>query len=102
MAAAATTTPSPHRRPPPQRALGFNAVAKDLADQLVVAAGYTATVIYATGDSIDPAVGDYRNDGTDHDFSRRAGDHHDAIEYFGMNAEAPARDRPRRPTARCS
>jgi len=78
-AAAPTPAPAP-------LSLGFDAVAKDLADRLVVAAGYTATVIYATGDSIDPAVADYRNDGTDADFARRAGDHHDAIEYFGLSA----------------
>ena len=48
--------------------LGFAAVGKDLADQIVVPAGYTATVIYATGDSIDPAVADYRNDGSDDTF----------------------------------
>ena len=33
--------------------------------------GYTATVIYATGDSIDPAVSGYKNDGTDDNFGRR-------------------------------
>ncbi|RYY70314.1 MAG: DUF839 domain-containing protein, partial [Comamonadaceae bacterium] len=72
--------------------LGFNPVAKDLADQLVVAPGYTATVIYATGDSLDPAVPVYPNDGTADNFARRAGDHHDAIEYFGLNAAGTARE----------
>ncbi len=65
--------------------LGFEAVGKDLQDRLVVAPGYTATVIYATGDSIDPAVAPYQDDGTNADFSRRAGDHHDAIMYFGLD-----------------
>ncbi len=72
--------------------LGFTAVPKGLADQLVVPAGYTATVIYATGDSIDPAVADYKNDGSDGNFARRAGDHHDAISYFGLNAAGTARE----------
>lgn len=72
--------------------LGFAAVAKDLADQVVVAAGYTATVIYATGDSIDPAVTDYRNDGSDGNFARRAGDHHDGMHYFGLAADGVSRD----------
>jgi secreted PhoX family phosphatase len=75
-----------------ETALGFTAVGKDLADQVVVAAGYTATVIYATGDSIDAGVTDYKNDGTDGNFARRAGDHHDAIEYFGLNTAGTARD----------
>src|SRR5205085_12684562 len=77
---------------PADAVLGFPAVAKDLADQVVVPAGYTATVIYATGDSIDPAVGDYRNDGSDDTFSRRAGDHHDAMVWFGLAADGVSRD----------
>ncbi|MBA2672789.1 alkaline phosphatase PhoX, partial [Ramlibacter sp.] len=84
--------PAPAPGPAPAPALGFQAVSKDLADRLVVASGYTATVLYATGDSIDPAVADYRNDGTDGDFARRAGDHHDAIAYFGLNDAGTARD----------
>ncbi len=66
-------------------ALGFTAVNKGLTDRLTVADGYTATVIYATGDAIDPLVADYKNDGTDDNFARRAGDHHDGIHFFGMN-----------------
>jgi secreted PhoX family phosphatase len=77
------------RRP---KALGFAAVSKDLADQLVVPAGYAATVIYATGDSIDPVVGDYRNDGSDDTFSRRSGDHHDGMHWFGLAADGVSRD----------
>ena len=72
--------------------LGFDPIGKDLQDRLVVAAGYTATVIYATGDSMDPTIPDYRNDGSDTTFSRRAGDHHDAIVYFGLNAAGTARE----------
>ena len=78
--------------PPSETVLGFPAVAKDLADQVVVPAGYTATVIYATGDSMDPAVGDYKNDGSDDTFSRRAGDHHDAMVWFGLAADGVSRD----------
>ncbi len=66
--------------------LGFTAVAKSLADQVTVPAGYTATVIYATGDSIDPAVTDYQNNGTDSNFARRSGEHHDGMHYFGLTA----------------
>ena len=64
--------------------LGFTAVAKDLVDRITVPAGYTATVIYATGDSIDPAVTDYQNNGSDSNFARRSGDHHDGMHYFGL------------------
>ncbi len=77
---------------PAAKVLGFAAVAKDLADQLVVPAGYTAAVIYATGDSIDPVVGDYRNDGSDDTFSRRSGDHHDGMHWFGLAADGVSRD----------
>ena len=72
--------------------LGFTAVARDLAYQLVLATGYTATVIYATGDPIDPGVTDYRNDGTGDNFFRRAGDHHDGMQYFGMSADGTKLD----------
>ncbi len=66
--------------------LGFKAVNKSLMDRITVPEGYTATVVYATGDAMDPAVSDYKNDGTDDNFARRAGDHHDGIHYFGLNA----------------
>ena len=66
--------------------LGFKAVNKSLMDRVTVPEGYTATVIYATGDALDTTVGDYKNDGTDISFSRRAGDHHDGIHYFGLSA----------------
>jgi secreted PhoX family phosphatase len=71
----------------PLGALAFSAMPKDLADRLALPAGYTATVIYATGDSIDAAVPDYRNDGTDGNFARRSGDQHDGMHYFGLSAD---------------
>jgi secreted PhoX family phosphatase len=64
--------------------LDFTAIAKSLADEVKIADGYTATVIYATGDSIDPFVPDYVGDGSEANFARRAGDHHDGIHYFGL------------------
>jgi uncharacterized protein len=78
--------------PPPSggrpSALGFTAVAKSLADQVTVAAGYTATVLYRLGDPIAAAVSAYANDGTDaaDTFDRRAGDHHDGMYFFGLSA----------------
>ncbi|RZJ20428.1 MAG: DUF839 domain-containing protein, partial [Haliea sp.] len=78
-------TPAPPA--PVAPVLGFTAIGKSLADALRLPAGYTANVIYATGDSIDPAVSDYKNDGTDADFDRRSGDHHDGMHYFGLSAD---------------
>ncbi len=66
--------------------LGFTAVNKNKLDNITVPAGYTATVIYATGDSIDPLVPDYLNNGTQDNFARRSGDHHDGMHFFGLTA----------------
>jgi len=71
---------------PTETLLGFDAVAKSLADSVVVPAGYTATALYALGDPLAAGVADYRNDGTDDDFENRAGDHHDGMEWFGLSA----------------
>ncbi len=67
--------------------LNFNAVAKSLQDAVVVPAGYDVSVLYRLGDPISPEVPEYRNDGTDAaaSFALRAGDHHDGMQYFGMN-----------------
>ena len=66
--------------------LGFKAVGKAITDRITVPEGYTATVIYAMGDSIDPSVPDYKNDGSDNNFARRSGDHHDGMHFFGLSA----------------
>ena len=79
--------------------LGFNPVAKSVADAVVVPAGYTARVLYRLGDPIAPGVPAYRNDGTDDPstYDRRAGDHHDGMTWFGVggngrwDAKAPNR-----------
>ena len=71
--------------------LGFMAVNKNKLDNITVPPGYTATVIYATGDSIDPTVPDYLNNGSQDNFARRSGDHHDGMHFFGMStAGTPA------------
>ena len=79
------TLPQPTPGPTPV-ALGFTAVNKAKLDRVTVPAGYTATVIYATGDSIDSNVPDYLNNGTQDNFARRSGDHHDGMHYFGLSA----------------
>ena len=66
--------------------LGFSAVSKSLSDAVVLPAGYTASVIYALGDPLTASTPAYKNDGTDTDFDNRAGDHHDGMEWFGLDA----------------
>ncbi|MCM2341387.1 PhoX family phosphatase [Rhodoferax sp.] len=66
--------------------LGFSAVSKSLTDAVLVPAGYTASVIYALGDPLTGTTAAYKNDGTDTDFENRAGDHHDGMEWFGLDA----------------
>ncbi|WP_374665554.1 PhoX family phosphatase [Ramlibacter sp.] len=70
----------------------FTAVAKSVADVVSVPAGYTAKIIYALGDPLNAATPDHKNDGTDTGFENRSGDHHDGMEYFGLNAAGTARD----------
>jgi secreted PhoX family phosphatase len=69
--------------------LGFKAVPKRLTDVVTVPEGYTATVLYRLGDPIAANVPAYRNDGNDSaaSFAHRAGDHHDAIQYFGLGRD---------------
>ncbi len=86
------TAPAPTPAEEKPLALDFSAVAKHTDDRVAVPAGYTATVLFALGDPISAATPDYRNDGTDTGFENRAGDHHDGMEYFGLNADGTARD----------
>jgi len=65
-------------------ALGFAAVAKNLDDHVTVPEGYSASVLYALGDPLVDDVDDYTNDGSQADFDKRAGDHHDGIAYFSF------------------
>ncbi len=66
--------------------IGFAAVAKSLADKIIVPAGYNVQVIYALGDPLTAATAAFKNDGSDTDWDKRAGDHHDGMEYFGLDA----------------
>ena len=92
--APAPAPPPPAPAPPPPgparpAALGFDAVAKSLADTVIVPAGYTATVLFRLGDPIAGSVSAYANDGSDSaaSFAHRAGDHHDGMHYFGLGAD---------------
>ena len=66
--------------------LSFAAVAKNRNDVVTVPAGYTASVLYRMGDPLTAATPAFANNGTDNDFANRAGDHHDALHYYGLNA----------------
>ncbi len=70
-------------------ALGFAAVAKSLADDVIVADGYQVDVLYRLGDPLAAGVPAFRNDGDDDaaSFARRAGDHHDGLYYFGLGRD---------------
>ena len=88
----ASNQPPPAALPPASAVLGFTAVAKNLLDVVTVPAGYTARVVVALGDPLTAATPAYANDGSDTDFDNRSGDHHDGMEYFGLNAAGTARD----------
>jgi uncharacterized protein len=66
--------------------LGFTPVAKSMADLVSVPAGYKAEVFYALGDPILAGAAAFKNDGTDMDFDKRAGDHGDGMEWFSLDA----------------
>lgn len=78
--------------PPTGQLLGFAAVGKSLADSVSVPAGYTASVLYALGDPVLPGTSAYKNDGSDSDFERRGGDHHDGMEWFGLGVDGQRSD----------
>ncbi|WP_026435886.1 PhoX family phosphatase [Acidovorax sp. JHL-9] len=77
---------------PEAKLLGFGAVAKSLADTVVVPAGYSVSVLFALGDPLAAGVAAYKNDGTDGDYDKRAGDHHDGMEWFGLGADGKRND----------
>ena len=72
--------------------LGFKPVAKTTADRVSIPEGYSAQVIYALGDPLAAGVPAFRNDGTDSAFEQRAGDHHDGMEWFGLDASGKPSD----------
>lgn len=76
----------PETPAPVEKLLGFSAVGKSLADVVTVPAGYTATIIYALGDPLTASATAFKNDGSDADFENRAGDHHDGMEFFGLDS----------------
>ena len=75
--------------------LGFDATAKSLLDNVVLPAGYTYSVLHATGDRLSSAITAYSNKGTEtDDWSLRVGDHHDGMDlyFIGTNGRYSAQD----------
>ena len=71
----------------PVQALGFPSLEKSLLDDVVLPPGYRYTVLHATGDSLDPQLPAYSNTGAEtDDWSKRIGDHHDALDIFFIDA----------------
>ncbi|WP_337078246.1 PhoX family phosphatase [Acinetobacter pittii] len=79
-----TTPVNPNKKP---EKLTFTAVAKNHNDIVTVPEGYEANVIFALGDSINPAFGDWddNNIPSGPSFQFRSGDCHDGMHYFGLN-----------------
>jgi secreted PhoX family phosphatase len=90
--AAAMTPGLALAQPKSSGGLGFTAVAKHRLNRVTVPEGYRADILYSLGDPLAADVPAYRGDGSDEDFSRRAGDHHDGMRYFGLTADGSRRD----------
>lgn len=76
----------------PVTQLGFKPVMRSLADTVTVPPGYTAQVLYAGGDPLTASTPAFKNDGTDGEWGNRAGDHHDGIEWYGLDAQGKPSD----------
>ena len=71
----------------------FTPVAKSIADQVWVPAGYTARVLHATGDTMKTGVAPYSNAGTDdaESWANRVGDQHDGTEIFYIGSDGKSK-----------
>ena len=69
--------------------LSFSPVKKNLDDWVTVPEGYTATVLYAMGDSIHPNYSDWDDNNIPNgpSFQLRSGDCHDGMSYFGLSTK---------------
>jgi len=73
---------------PAEKALSFAAVDKSLLDNVVLPAGYTYTVVHATGDRLVSSIPAYSNKGLETDeWTMRVGDHHDGMEMMFIGAD---------------
>ena len=71
----------------------FTPVAKSIADQVWVPAGYTAKILHATGDTMKTGIAAYSNAGTDdaESWSNRVGDQHDGTEIFYIGSDGKSK-----------
>ncbi len=70
-----------------KKSLTHTAVDKSTLDNVILPAGYTYTIVHATGDRLDSALPPYTNKGGEaDDWSRRMGDHHDGMDIFYVDA----------------
>lgn len=77
-----------------EKKLGFTAVGKSIADSVVLPAGYTFTILHATGDRLVSSIPAYSNTGAEtDDWSLRVGDHHDGMEIFYIGANGKYTDK---------
>lgn len=74
--------------------LTFQPVAKNKLDWITVPEGYQVNVLYALGDSINPAypAWDDNNVPSGPSFQFRSGDCHDGIHFFGLNRQTKRLD----------
>lgn len=74
--------------PDTQKALGFEAVGKSLLDNVMLPAGYSYTVLHATGDRLVSSIPAYSNEGLETDeWTMRVGDHHDGMDLYHIGAD---------------
>lgn len=67
--------------------VGTKNIARSLADAVVVPSDYAASVLFATGDLLNAAGNDKTLDAiTGTEMASRAGDHHDGMYFYGLNA----------------
>lgn len=71
----------------------FTPVAKSLADQIMVPAGYSVKILHATGDTLKTGIPAYSNAGTDtaDSWADRVGDQHDGTEIFYIGANGKSK-----------
>lgn len=79
---------------PTQKALGFVNAALNLVDNVMLPAGYTYSVVLATGDRLFSSLSAYSNRGLEtDDWSQRVGDHHDGMELLFIGADNKITDK---------
>ena len=73
---------------PTDLVLNFDAVPTSDFDAVVIPPEHSAQVLYAYGDPIAAGLSPFSNGGTEPglEFDQRAGDHHDGMKFFGMDA----------------